>query len=111
MVVEKLKRAREAKIGRVTGSLAKTLARTSSPRTSPTAEHRLIRGDAAGSLRVPGPTITSGQTIHKATELRPEEEGGKASGKISSVGVVRWTGGLDGWMLLAGWSRRHQSAL
>lgn len=46
---------------------------------------------AAGSLRAPGPAITSDQTIHKASEGK-EEDGRKASGKISSVGVVEGVG-------------------
>lgn len=46
--------------------VCRSFSRRGPGRTSPAAELRLIRDGAAGSLRVPGPAITSDQTIHKA---------------------------------------------
>lgn len=65
---------------------------------SPAVESRLIRGGALGSLRVPGPAITSDQTIHKAGRAATRgEESGEASGKISSAGAAHW---MAGWFTL-----------
>lgn len=67
-------------------------------RMSLAVEPRLIRGGALGSLRVPGPAITSDQTIHKASCVATRgEESGEASGKISSAGAAHW---MAGWFTL-----------
>ncbi|KAG7208698.1 hypothetical protein KM043_014901 [Ampulex compressa] len=55
----------------------------------PPADSRRCSRQFTGS----GQAVTSGQTIHKAGAARREEEGGKASGKISSAD---WAGGGRG---------------
>lgn len=77
------------------GTLPEIL-RERTPRTSPAVDLRLIRDDAAGSLRDPGPVITSDQTIHKANAARGRRWSGKRVERyLRSAWLSGWLGGVD----------------
>lgn len=76
------------------------------PWTSPTAEPGADSRQCSRQFTGPGPAITSAQTIHKAAAFATRRRKRRSEWKrYLRPALPDWMGGLDGWMVLAGWSR------